>query len=113
LSRRIGRKGIMLGILAGVGFNLVQWIAFPEIYWMWWNAFGCLVASVVAFLVSLVGAPEEDVSAPESTSGPAKYTLWAKGQLLERERKWIPVYALLFGYFVLMLTFLLVIPRLV
>ncbi len=109
LSRRIQARGIMIGIVAGVGFNLVQWVAFPEIYWMWWNAFGCAVAAIVAALASRVGsAPAE----PATTSDPIRYTVWAKGKLMERERKWIPVYAMLFGYFVLMLTLLLLIPRL-
>ena len=109
LSRRIGARGILAGIVVGVAFNLVQWVAFPEIYWMWWNAFGCGVAAGVAALVSRLGGRS---AAPEATMDPAQYTLQAAGTLLEREREWLPVYAMLVGYFVLMLVVLMVIPML-
>ncbi|MEM1054142.1 MAG: sodium:solute symporter [Bacteroidota bacterium] len=107
LSRRVEARGLLVGILVGVGFNLVQWIAFPEIYWMWWNAVGCGVAAGVAALVSRLSAQAE--TAPPD---PTPYTVWAEGSLLERERAWRPVYALLIGYFILMLGVLVAIPRL-
>ncbi|MEM9996800.1 MAG: sodium transporter, partial [Bacteroidota bacterium] len=106
LSRRIGARGILFGILVGVSFNIVQWIAFPEIYWMWWNLFGCAVAAGVAALVGRGGVSEASAADRE------RYTVWSQGNLLERERSWLPIYALLIGYFVLMLVIMTLLPRL-
>ncbi|MGD8600259.1 MAG: sodium/solute symporter, partial [Gemmatimonadota bacterium] len=64
LSRRATSGGILVGILAGVGFNVTLWLGFPGIYWTWWNLFGCAVASVVALGVSaLQPAPAPDIVA--------------------------------------------------
>ncbi|MEM8601143.1 MAG: sodium/solute symporter [Bacteroidota bacterium] len=107
LSRRIGARGMLVGILVGVAFNLVQWVAFPQIYWMWWNVFGCVVAAGVAALVGRGGVSEAEAARREP------YTVWSQGSSLrERERSWLPVYALLVGYFVLMLVIMTLLPRL-
>ncbi|MEM1128437.1 MAG: sodium/solute symporter [Bacteroidota bacterium] len=107
LSRRITARGMLMGILAGVGLNLVQWVALPEIYWMWWNLVGCAVAAVVAALVSRLSA-----SAPDTEAAVRRYTVWSEEAPLERERTWVPIYALLVGYFVLMLAILILLPKL-
>ncbi len=52
LSRKANAQGVLSGILAGVGLNLVLWLGFPGIHWMWWNCFGCLTTAFVALLVS-------------------------------------------------------------
>ena len=52
-TRRVGSGAIFAGILGGVGFNLSCWVLLPETNWMWWNVFGCLIALVIALIVSL------------------------------------------------------------
>jgi SSS family solute:Na+ symporter len=55
LSKRATTAGVFAGVVAGIGFNLVLWIAVPSLFWMWWNLFGLLVAVAVTFVASLWG----------------------------------------------------------
>ena len=51
LSRRATGVGVIAGLLAGVGVNLVLWLRFEaEVSWLWWNATGCLATLAVAAL---------------------------------------------------------------
>ena len=107
LSRRANARGLIAGVLGGVGFNLALWILAPggadeatgeklfEISFWWWNLTGMVVAVVLTLLVSVTAPPpaEEKV---------AKYTLRGAG-MLEEERTWLPTYAVLVGYFVVIL----------
>ena len=103
LSKKVNVPGILAGIITGVGLNLVLWVFFDSIHWMWWNLIGCAVTTGVAFLVSgmIDGA----------TGDTDTYTLSRKG-ILERERPWLKSYVALGLYFVAMLVFLLVIQAL-
>lgn len=101
LSKRANATGVFVGVLAGVGFNLFLWLALSEIYWMWWNLFGLLVSVAVTLMVSRVTAPPR----PEQIRS---YTLSGSG-MLQQERRWFPMYALLVGYFVVILAFMLVV----
>ncbi len=101
LSKQASAKSIMAGILAGVGFNLFLWLAFPGVYWMWWNMTGFLTAVGVSSLISFYrpSARTKDIS---------NYVLRGS-DLLKAERRWWPIYAVLVLYFCLMLTLLLTI----
>jgi len=101
LSRKVTASGVVSGILAGVGLNLVLWLRFPGIHWMWWNCFGCLVAVLVAFLVGLLTP-----SPPSKQTDP--YVLRGT-PFLEAQRRWLPAYLSLILYFFLMLFLLLMI----
>ena len=68
---------------------------------MWWNLIGCVITGGIAVLVSRpMGAPAAEVV--------RNYTLGDE-PILQRERSWLPLYSLLFGYFIVMLVILLVI----
>jgi len=99
LSRRANSFGIFAGILAGVSFNLVLWMGFPEIYWMWWNMFGCLITMGVAALASpWCAAPSEETI--------RRFTLRSSTSE-KQERGWVYQYIILAGYFVLILCLLI------
>jgi SSS family solute:Na+ symporter len=52
---------VILGFLSGFILNLILWLWFPNISWLWWNVAGCLFALVVfqcSTAVRLV-APED------------------------------------------------------
>ncbi len=100
LSKKVNVPGILAGIVAGVGLNIVLWLGFPGIHWMWWNLIGCAVTSGVAYAVSgmIAGA----------TGDTETYTLSRAG-IIQRERPWLKSYLALAGYFVLMLVILFVI----
>lgn len=103
LSKKVNVPGILAGIVAGVGLNIVLWLGFPGIHWMWWNLIGCAVTTGVAFGVSgMIAGATGDTEA---------YTLSRAG-IIERERPWLKSYVALAGYFVLMLVILLVIQGL-
>jgi SSS family solute:Na+ symporter len=98
LSKNVTAKGIIVGILCGVGFNLFLWVCMPGVFWMWWNLFGFVVAVGLYFLFSLSSAiPTKDISA---------YVLLGS-DLIRAERRWISTYIILVIYFILMLIFLL------
>ena len=101
LSRTATAGSVTAGILSGVGFNLLLWIFSPGTYWMWWNLFGFLIAAGVSFLVSRADRSirSEDFS---------DYVLDRSG-LLRSERQWLPAYAVLFLYFLVILAVLLLI----
>jgi SSS family solute:Na+ symporter len=99
LSKRASSTGVTAGLLAGVGLNLVLWLAVPSIHWMWWNCFGCVTTIFVSLAVSLAG------SSPGARDvGP--YVLQGSS-LLREERRRVPVYLSLLVYFVLILCALL------
>jgi len=100
-SKKSSAGSITAGILTGVGFNLVLWLAMPGVYWMWWNMTGFLVAAGVSYVISLFSPYTQ----PKDFS---RYVLRGS-DLLKAERRWWPVYAVLGLYFFLMLTLLLLI----
>jgi SSS family solute:Na+ symporter len=99
LSRRVTASGVLVGILAGVGLNLVLWLWFPAIHWMWWNCFGCLMAVLVASVVSLL--------TPLPPSKQTDQYVLRGTRFLVAQRRWLPAYLSLILYFSLMLLFLL------
>ncbi len=61
LSRRATGAGVIAGLLAGVGVNLVLWLRFEaEVSWLWWNAIGCIVTLGVAVLQGRRVSPAEE-----------------------------------------------------
>ncbi|MCG8604458.1 sodium/solute symporter [bacterium] len=96
LSKSVNSFGMIFGILAGVVLNLILWLAFPGIHWMWWNVFGCLTAIAVAWLSTRFTAPPNQLTI-------AQYTLWQQ-DIYEREKSWRLRYGMLGGYFLLILT---------
>jgi len=93
LSRRITSRGVLTGLVFGVGTNLVLWLGFePAVSWLWWNAFGCLVTLGVAYAVSLLDTPPDR----ESLRGlVTESKLWSLEIFKDRNR-----YVILAGYFV-------------
>lgn len=58
LSRRVIGRGVLAGLVAGVGVNLILWAGFESaVSWLWWNAIGCAVTVAIAYAVSLMGPP--------------------------------------------------------
>lgn len=66
LSRKASGTGVIWGLAAGVGVNVVLWIGFePAVSWLWWNVIGCAVTAIVAGPVSLLSPP----SRPDQLDG--------------------------------------------
>ena len=100
--RKVTAKGVFVGIIAGVFFNLILHFWFKEIFWLWWNCFGFFVSVFVALFVSIFDKPT-------SKNKIDKYIIW-NTNLLDGERKWLPIYLILIGYFFLMIGIAWLIP---
>lgn len=100
-SKRVNATGTLMGTLGGVIYNIYLWQFQPQIHWMWWNAFGFFVAAGITYIVSLMTAPPP----PEKVDN---YTLNAAA--FAEEKKWLPGYALLVGYFIFMMMVLTYVP---
>ncbi len=100
--RKATAKGVFIGIIAGVFFNLILHFWFKEIFWLWWNCFGFFVSVFVALFVSIFDKPT-------SKNKIDKYIIW-NTNLLDGERKWLPIYLILIGYFFLMIGIAWLIP---
>ncbi len=73
LSRRVTGRGVLAGLVVGVGINLILWGQFsPEISWLWWNVTGCVAAIGVAYPVSLLDAPPAAEQVERFAMSPAK-----------------------------------------
>lgn len=98
LSRTATAGGIMWGVLCGVAFNMLLWAALPQVFWMWWNFFGLVVAVLVTLVASRFTAP-----CPEDKV--RNYTLSGSG-FFKREKLWQPAYNFLIAWFLLLLAVL-------
>ncbi|HJN76010.1 MAG TPA: hypothetical protein QGF58_18915 [Myxococcota bacterium] len=100
--KRATGPGIITGCVAGVGLNIVFWLAVPEMHWMWWNAIGLVVSLVVGVAVSLA-----------TRERPVREDLvLSLGGLMEQERPWMKVHGVLAVYFLLILGVAAAVPAL-
>lgn len=103
-TKRVTGKGVIIGIIAGVLFNILLWIFAPtQVFWMWWNFLGCFVTIIVAYVSSLF------MKAPDMEKI-KKYILWEDSEIIANEKKWISKYALLLVYFILMVVLCYFLP---
>ncbi|MDD5482426.1 MAG: sodium:solute symporter [Kiritimatiellae bacterium] len=54
LTRRANDPGVMIGIAAGFGANLMTWLLLPGVSWLWWNVSGCLVTFGIGYGASFL-----------------------------------------------------------
>jgi SSS family solute:Na+ symporter len=105
MIRRVQGGAMVTGILMGVGVNLVLWLGFEDVFWMWWNFTGCAAAMLSAVLVSLV----QPQKAPHS--GPDPLLIWDTN-VWDEERRWLPAYFSLMIFFVGMVVLCFFLPGL-
>lgn len=102
LSARASSAGVLTGVIAGVSSNIYLWLMHAQIFWMWWNVTGLLVA----ILTTLIVSPFTTSHLPDSIR---PYTL--KGaNFLRPDRSHLITYLALLGYFFGMLSFLVTLP---
>lgn len=95
LSKRVNAKGVFGGVLCGVAFNLLLWLFFKEVHWMWWNVSGTVVTVTAAYLLSIIeNKPDEEII--------SRFTL-AGQQMFKLQRKWLSTYLFMLIYFLIIL----------
>ncbi|MCK5106828.1 MAG: sodium:solute symporter [Elusimicrobiales bacterium] len=120
LTRRATGTGTVIGILAGFCANLYLWIAHPEISWLWWNVSGCFITFTVGYYASIIFNLEFNFSGSAgqfirySAEGENKnidHLLWSSNakKQFNYKKNWPKYYAILAGYFVLMVIVLKII----
>ncbi|MEM6336822.1 MAG: sodium:solute symporter [Bacteroidota bacterium] len=95
LTKRVDATGAISGLLTGVLVNVSLWLFVPGVHWMWWNVIGCAVTAGVA-LVASKGQLKQDA---------LEYTIYGSGGM-EDSSAWRGVYVSLIGYFVAMVSVL-------
>ncbi len=96
VDRRAVGPAVIGGMLAGVGSNLVLWLGYgSDVYWMWWNVTGLLVAAAVTFTLSRALPP------PHPDQLRATTLTWSS--IRNRESKHLRSHIQLIGYFAVIL----------
>lgn len=91
LDRRARGGGVIAGVIAGVGTNLLLLAFFSaELFWMWWNITGLAVAAAVTAIASRLMAPPR----PEQLDG----TTISRERLADSWRRNGRIYVGLFAY---------------
>jgi hypothetical protein len=70
-------RSITAGIVSGVAFNLFLWVSMPDVFWMWWNLFGFVVAVGISYFISL--------NSPPSSTDISQYIL-RQSELISQQR---------------------------
>lgn len=84
LDARATGLAVRVGVAAGLGVNLVLWIALrQEVFWMWWNVSGLVVAAATTAGLSRVGSAQSSAAPAHSERAPAAAVLrqaWREGR---------------------------------
>jgi SSS family solute:Na+ symporter len=54
--------GVITGLFAGILGNVLCWLFFPGISWLWWNVLGCIIAFSSGIVVSFFDGTDTPVS---------------------------------------------------
>ncbi len=84
MSRRAGQRAALAGLAAGVTVNLLLWLKFTSVSWLWWNLFG-FGATMAAGLLAAVFQEKHKTRVMEGARGaiagnfPARYVFILTG----------------------------------
>ncbi len=100
LTKKVNGNNVCFGLVIGFICNLMCWVLFPEISWLWWNVIGFIITCGISILLSLVSANHK-----------IKNVYWSLNFLIEEgfNTFWIIRFFLLIIWFVLILMFLILI----
>jgi len=52
LTRSAKSGGVIIGLCSGIVFNIVLWVFFPDVSWLWWNLTGCVSTFGIGIVLS-------------------------------------------------------------
>lgn len=53
VDKSLGAREINIGLIFGVGLNIVIWLTLDNVFWFWWNFIGFIAASAMAYLMKI------------------------------------------------------------
>ncbi len=95
LTKKTNAFGANIGLITGLVCNIYLWLYVPEVFWFWWNAIGCIVTIVIAYLASAVIKTSRQADTLEITYYKEKKELF-----------------ILVGYFAIIISIALILPEL-
>lgn len=78
MNKKVKAKNMNLGLIIGVLFNIYLWKFQPQIFWFWWNFFGCVITLSIAYFTSLFNL---EVKSNAYTSIPYEIQVWDKSTM--------------------------------
>ncbi|QQR89857.1 MAG: hypothetical protein IPJ88_17060 [Myxococcales bacterium] len=96
VDRRATGPAVLTGVASGIAVNVLLYLFKGEVFWMWWNLFGLVVAISTTALVSRLGAPRGNYEYSHDIVLDVK-------ELVQSNRAWMPQYLGLVVYFIAML----------
>ena len=88
---RVNGNGACIGLIVGFSLNIVLWIFFPAISWLWWNVFGFVATYYTGILHSFI------ISRNKSHKNSYNWSIYE----FKFKRNWINRYIILLLWFVL------------
>jgi len=88
-----------LGVVAGVALNLGLWLFFKPVFWFWWNAIGCATTVLVGVVTSWTLGKRRAEKAG------------AMGEIAGRREIPVKEITILGGFFAVIVTFCVLLPR--
>jgi SSS family solute:Na+ symporter len=62
LTQSATSTGVISGLFLGIFGNVLCWLFFPGISWLWWNVLGCVITFIAGIIISLIDRRETPVS---------------------------------------------------
>ena len=81
LFRKSNAAGVKIGVVSGIAINLILWLGFPGVSWLWWNVTGSLSAIILGYSWSLL-FPDGIEADAEELHRPGEHGGWAAGYIL-------------------------------
>ena len=98
LTKTVSGNNVCVGLIIGFSCNLILWIFFPEISWLWWNVIGFVSTCLLALILSL-----------NSLNYKVKDYYWSLNLINDEglNKIWVVRYIILLVWFLLIFIFLI------
>ncbi|MEM8895453.1 MAG: sodium/solute symporter [Bacteroidota bacterium] len=101
-TKRTNNLGALAGLIAGFLFNLMLWVYFPNISWLWWNLTGFIVTFFVGVTTSSIAGAVTSPNIDQLTYNKAEFAEYSFSST------WKPKYLSLLVYAGVILTLLVI-----
>ncbi len=99
-TKRTSNLGALVGLIGGFLFNLMLWVYFPSISWLWWNLTGFIVTFVIGLVVSILSGAKAVKMIDSLTYNSLEFKVYSFSN------SWNTKYLFLIGYTIVILAIL-------